>query len=54
MYCFLDNCIWIGRGKFPLLWQEYLPSTLNMWTNIPKISYLTIGEILQLNLWQIV
>ena len=38
VFSFQDNCGWTYRGKFPLLWQEYLPSAVNMLPNGPKIS----------------
>ena len=36
--CFLDNCSWIGCGKFFLLRREYFPSTVNVLTNTHRIS----------------
>ena len=48
-----DNCIWTGWRNFSLLWQEYLSSAINVLTNTPKISYLTLREVFPLNLSQI-
>ena len=35
LFCFWDNCIWIGCLKLSLLRREYLSSAANMVTNIP-------------------
>ena len=35
---FLDNCSWIGCGKFFLLRREYLSSAVSVLTNTPNIS----------------
>ena len=35
---FLDNCSWIGSGKFSLLRREYLSSLVNVIANTPRIS----------------
>ena len=49
VFCLLDNCIWIGWGKFSLLSREYLPSAVNVSANSPKISDITKRDIFQLN-----
>ena len=49
VYRFLDNCIWIGTCKFSQPWTGYLPSTVNVLTNTPKISPNIRGDIFQIN-----
>ena len=53
VFGFLENCIWIDYGKFSLIWQQYLPSAVNVLTNSPEISGLTNREISYFNLCQI-
>ena len=36
IFCFWDNCIWIGSLKLSLLRRQYLSLTVNMLTNILK------------------
>ena len=50
---FLNKCIWIGWGRFSLLWREYLPSAVNVLRDGRKISDFTNREVFQLNLAQI-
>ena len=52
VFRFSDNCIWIGSWKFSQPWTVYLPSAVNVLTNIPKISFNTRGEIFQINFTQ--
>ena len=40
----LDNCIWIGSGKFCLLLQEYSHSAVSVLTSNPEISDLTKND----------
>ena len=49
VFCFLDNCVWIGSLKLSLLRREYLSSAVNMLTNIPKILHMTKRDFFQLN-----
>ena len=49
VYCFSDNCIWIGSCKFSQPWTGYLPSAVTVLTNTSKISPNTRGEIFQIN-----
>ena len=49
VFCFLDNCIWIGINKVSQLRRGYLPCTANMLTNCPKISHVNKRNVLQLN-----
>ena len=30
IFGFLDNCIWIGSGKFSLLWRKYSSFAVNV------------------------
>ena len=48
-FVFLDNCIWIGLVKLPLLGREYLSSAVTVLTNKPKILYITKRDIFELN-----
>ena len=41
VFCFLDNCIWIGSVKLSLLRREYLPFAVNVLTNSPEILHIT-------------
>ena len=45
MFGYSDKCISIGRGKFPVLYREYLASAVNVLTNSPKILDLTEIDI---------
>ena len=49
VFYFLDNCIWIGSGKFSQSWTRYLSSAVNVLTNTPKTSPITRGDISQIN-----
>ena len=48
LFCFLDNCIWIGYQKFSILQRDYLSSADNVLPNIPIISDITKRDILEL------
>ena len=39
VFCFWDNCIWIGIVKFSLLRTGYFSSVTNVLTSCPKIWY---------------
>ena len=39
----------IGSGKFSQSWTGYLSSAVTVWTNTPKISPISRGEILLIN-----
>ena len=41
---FLDNCIWIGCGKFFFILREYLSLKISVLTNSHRISDLTKRE----------
>ena len=47
VFCFLDNWIRIGCGKFSLLQTEYLPSAVNVLANSPKLLDITKRDIFQ-------
>ena len=47
---FLDNFIWIGCGKFPLILRDYLLSVVNVLTNSLSIPDLGKRVVFQLNL----
>ena len=49
VFCFLDNSIWIGSVKLPVLRREYLSSAVNLSTNSPKIFHRTNLDFFQLN-----
>ena len=49
VFCFRDNCIWIGCIKFCLLRREYLPSALNVLQNSVEILHVTNTDFLQVN-----
>ena len=49
---FLDDGIWLGLGKFSVLWRENLSWTFRGLTSRPLISDLTKRDILQLNFSQ--
>ena len=42
---FYDNCIWIGKRKFPQSGTPYLLSSVNVLTHTPKISNFNKGDI---------
>ena len=42
VFGFLDNCIWIGNGKFFLLCHRYLYSAINVLT---RLEFLNINKI---------
>ena len=48
VFCFADNYIWIGYGKFSPLQRKYLSSRVNVLTNSLKISHVTNKDIFQL------
>ena len=54
LFCFLDNCIWIGCFKLSLLRREYLLSTVNVLTKSPKILQITKRDFLQLNAFTLI
>ena len=45
VFRFLDNCIWIGSGRFSQFRKENLSLTVSVLTNAPKISHITKGDI---------
>ena len=45
---FLDNCIWIGNGKFSQSSIGHLPSAVNVLRNIPNISRNSKGDKFQI------
>ena len=45
VFGFLDNGIWIGRSKFSKFRRLYLSSEVNVLTNTPEISQLSLREI---------
>ena len=49
VFCFSDNCIWIGSCKFSQPGTGDLPSAVNVLTKMPKISPNTRGDIFQNN-----
>ena len=49
VFCFWDNCIWIGIIKVSLLRRRYLPSVPNVLTSSPKIWYVNKRDFLQVN-----
>ena len=49
VFCLLDNCIWIGCVKFSLLRREYLPLSVNVLRNSPKILHITKRDVFWLN-----
>ena len=54
VFCFSDNCIWIGSCKFSQYWPGYLPSTDNVLRSTTKISRNTMGgHIFRINLIEI-
>ena len=49
VFAFWDNCIWIGCGKFSLLWREFFSSAVNVLRNSSEILDLIKREVFQLN-----
>ena len=49
---FLDNLIWIGKGKFSLLLREYSQLAVNVLTSSSKISDRIKNNFFWLNLVQ--
>ena len=49
LFCFSDNCIWIGNVKLFLLTTGHYSSVANMLTSSPKIWDVNKGDFLQLN-----
>ena len=50
VFGFLDSCIWIGNGKFSLLWREYSSPAVNMLTSNLEISDLSKNNFFKFNL----
>ena len=48
IFSFLDNCVCIGSRSFPQFQREYLPSVVNVETNMPKFSHITKTDIFQI------
>ena len=48
-FCFSNNCISLGSGKFSQSWTRYLSSAYNVLTNTHKISPNTKGSNFQIN-----
>ena len=48
-FCFSDNCIWIGCVNLSLLRTENLWPAFNVFTNSPKVLYITKRDFFQLN-----
>ena len=48
-----DICVWICRGNFCQLWQEYMWSAVNVLKDDPNISDLTKRHDTQLNLFDV-
>ena len=44
-FCFKDNCIWIGAGKFSQSGTGYLSLAVNVLGNSHKIQHITEGDI---------
>ena len=49
VFCFCDNCIWIGCIRVSLLIREYLSSSVNVLTNTFKISHIFKRDFFKLN-----
>ena len=49
VFCFWDNCIWIGIVKLSLLRTGYFSSVANVLTSSPKIWHVNERDIFQLN-----
>ena len=49
VFCFWDNCIWIGIVKLSLLRTGYFSSAANVLTSSPKIWHVNKRDFFQLN-----
>ena len=49
VFCFWDNCIWIGIVKLSLLRTGYFSSAANVLTSSPKICHVNKRDFFQLN-----
>ena len=49
LFCFWDNCIWIGCCRYCLLRREYLSWAVNVLKNGLKIFHITKSDFFQLN-----
>ena len=49
IFCFWDNCIWIGIVKLSLLRTGYFSSAANVWTSSLKIFQVNKRDLFQLN-----
>ena len=49
VFCFLDNCIWIGSLKLSLLRRGYLSSATNVLTTSPNIWHVNNRDFFKLN-----
>ena len=49
VFCFWDNCIWIGIVKLSLLRTGYFSSAANVLTSSPKILHVNKRDFFQLN-----
>ena len=49
VFCFWDNCIWIGIVKLSLLRTGYFSSAANVLTSSPKIWHVNKRDVFQLN-----
>ena len=49
VFCFWDNCIWIGIVKLSLLRTGYFSSVANVLTSSSKILHVNKRDIFQLN-----
>ena len=49
VFCFWDNCIWIGIVKLSLLRRGYFSSVGNVLTSSPKIWYVNKRDFLEHN-----
>ena len=48
-FCFSDNCIWVGGGKFSKSRKRYLSLAVNVLTNTPKIWHINKRNIFQIS-----
>ena len=49
VFCFWDNCIWIGIVKVSLLRTGYFSSAANVLTSSPNIRHVNNRDFFQLN-----
>ena len=49
LFCFWDNCIWIGIVKLSVLRTGYFSSAANVLTSSPKILHVNKRDFFQLN-----